>query len=444
MRTPLILALVSAAATAACDNAGGRMFQPNRVKPIVSALSSDDPEVRTQAYETLRETAKKGLSAREGGCALRAATHSYKPLKFAWQDASEELVLAAAARPRREYVSLVTEGFAKFSPNGQASALRLLGSLDEPEAARAFVGVLPLLSDSANVGSLGTLADHPRHADIFFPAVIAQASRPVLRWPLASLTLAYLSAGAVTNPTTKEEIAAAMGKLHMELKSVLLPLQKSEGVAWMWDDAYQEPRSLEALVLDVLGHVGSPSAERPLAEALHYTDPRLNQFAVLGLVRGKHAAPTEVIRNVAGSPECRNWLYRGLAEIGRLDLFPPEFASQAAFAEADMVNWLTYPTELERAPDEIELMAVLPRQYREGAADFFVFRFRTFEPHWAASKGWMAGVAGPFLRTHASSPDGGGGTFSTLAKWDDATPEQHLLKIEEILDSWRNAKKSDE
>lgn len=30
------------------------------------------------------------------------------------------------------------------------------------------------------------------------------------------------------------------------------------------------------------------------------------------------------------------------------------------------------------------------------ACRFFVFRFRTKPPHWAAKDGWLAGVAGPY------------------------------------------------
>jgi hypothetical protein len=41
-----------------------------------------------------------------------------------------------------------------------------------------------------------------------------------------------------------------------------------------------------------------------------------------------------------------------------VDLFRKDIM-QEAFAESDMVNWLTYPTELGHVPDKIELMQVL-------------------------------------------------------------------------------------
>lgn len=47
-----------------------------------------------------------------------------------------------------------------------------------------------------------------------------------------------------------------------------------------------------------------------------------------------------------------------LKRLGNTSLFPETYRTQKAFAEADMVNWL-YPTELNRVPDEIELMKVV-------------------------------------------------------------------------------------
>jgi hypothetical protein len=120
-----------------------------------------------------------------------------------------------------------------------------------------------------------------------------------------------------------------------------------------------------------------------------------------------------------------------LAELDRLDLFPTQYATQEAFAESEMVDWLTYPTELSRVPDEIELMAVVPEAHEEGPGDTYVFRFRTLPPHWAAKKGWTAGVAGPFLRTESPTPDARGGTFSTFTSWDEHSPEEHLRLIRE-------------
>ncbi|NLG29401.1 MAG: hypothetical protein GX557_15945 [Chloroflexi bacterium] len=65
--------------------------------------------------------------------------------------------------------------------------------------------------------------------------------------------------------------------------------------------------------------------------------------------------------------------------------------------------------------------------------DTYVFRFRTFEPDWVAKGGWMAGVAGPYLRggePATSAP----GTFSSFETWDSKTADEHAGSIEDLLD----------
>lgn len=346
--------------SAGCSRFGGAQFGGNRLEPIVAALSSEDENVRKQAAERLRSLAQKGLSQKEGQYALEKAARRFPPRKNELENPAEELVAAAANVPFASYVPVVSEHFTDYPPPAQAAALRLLGTLEGREAAQALVEALPRASEKTSVLSLGTLAEKPRHAEVLFPALVEELDRPSLRWQVSNVTLAYLSSGAIRDAETKARISKAMIEIHHGLARSLLPKQQATGVGWMFEDGYQESRSLEALVLDVLGHVGTPEAESELRGGLHYSDPRLKQFAVLGLVRrGKDVSPDDV-RSVARSSECRNWLYRNLVEMGKGDLFPRDLATQAAFAESEMVDWLTYPTELARVPDEIELTDVVP------------------------------------------------------------------------------------
>jgi hypothetical protein len=141
---------------------------------------------------------------------------------------------------------------------------------------------------------------------------------------------------------------------------------------------------------------------------------------------------------VAASPEVRNWLYDKLEDMDRLALFPKQFRTQPAFAESAMVQWLVYPTELGSAPDQIQLAKVVPVDTRgpDGMLDYYVFKFRTFAPHWAAKDGWMAGIAGPFLRKDAPTTVAQGATFSKFESWGAKTPEEHVGDVESLLEEW--------
>ncbi len=401
---------------------------------IVESLGSENIEERSKAMAELQELAGAGLTLEEGVYALQRAAEIFPPLTEDWLDVSEELVSAAAREPIPEHIPVIREYFGHYSPRAQGRAIGMIASLESRAATEAFTALLDDVSEEAQVTNLGTMTENPRYNDILFPAILRHVQHPALRGPLSSVILAHLTSGTVKDTSIQSEISKAMIGLHDELRAKLHPHQKSEGLDWMWDDEYQEPRSLAALVLDVLGHTTTPEAERGLVEALEYKDPQLKMFAVLGLAGHGKQPPRQPLREIAKSSETRNWVYRGLAELDRLDLFPAEYATQEAFAESEMVNWLTYPTELARVPDEIELMAVIPETLEEGAGETYVFRFRTLPPHWAAREGWMAGAAGPFLFAESPSPDARRGTFSTFTSWDEHSPEEHLRMIKETRD----------
>jgi hypothetical protein len=72
-----------------------------------------------------------------------------------------------------------------------------------------------------------------------------------------------------------------------------------------------------------------------------------------------------------------------------------------------------------------------------GWADYYLFRFRTAPPHWAARYGWIAGVAGPFLRKDAPTIQALGDTFSTFTPWDRKPPAEHVEDVRELMKTWR-------
>jgi hypothetical protein len=168
-----------------------------------------------------------------------------------------------------------------------------------------------------------------------------------------------------------------------------------------------------------------------LHDALTSRDPRVKYFAIISLLRRGQEPPRSVINTVAASAEMRNFLFEGLTSLKRADLFPQEFATQQSFAESDMVQWLTYPTELGRTPHEIELMESFENE--GGTERYYLFRFRTHKPHWAADDGWRAGLSGPFDIAAMPTTSAGGGTFSMFTKWDELTPRAHFDAISGLV-----------
>ncbi|MBM3465457.1 MAG: hypothetical protein FJX76_25470 [Armatimonadetes bacterium] len=131
--------------------------------------------------------------------------------------------------------------------------------------------------------------------------------------------------------------------------------------------------------------------------------------------------------SLASSSALRADLYDGLKKLEKLRLFPRTYYNQDALAEAAMVRWLCFPTELGHAPTEIEL--VHREQVKQGRIEWlmYLFKFRTDD-------GWCAGEAGPFRADTLSTQ--GKFTFSNFRGFDALTHEEHLAGLREALDEF--------
>lgn len=101
------------------------------------------------------------------------------------------------------------------------------------------------------------------------------------------------------------------------------------------------------------------------------------------------------IQSVARVPQLRPMLHAMLGHYGRLDLFPSEYLSTQAQAESALAYWMLHPNELQAPPARIEPLETLRRVVRGKEGEFFVFRYRMAQGHWAGA-GWILGLAGPF------------------------------------------------
>jgi hypothetical protein len=103
--------------------------------------------------------------------------------------------------------------------------------------------------------------------------------------------------------------------------------------------------------------------------------------------------PDEILTLVK-QPGLRQAVFQVLSSYDQKNLFPPFFDTIEKGAESYLVTWLEFPTELGRAPDEIEFLEKISVDY--DSSMYYVFKYRAQQPKWAAKLGWMIGVAGPY------------------------------------------------
>jgi hypothetical protein len=131
------------------------------------------------------------------------------------------------------------------------------------------------------------------------------------------------------------------------------------------------------------------------------------------------------IENFSKDIETRADFYTLLKEFHKESLFPGEYYSFEKAAESVLTNWLLYPTELDTIPSKIEVVKQVSFVEHDTTFIYYVLRFKTEEPHWAAKDGWMMGVVGPYFKD--SKPyDWTSGTFSKFSKAKETTPEKEV------------------
>jgi hypothetical protein len=158
------------------------------------------------------------------------------------------------------------------------------------------------------------------------------------------------------------------------------------------------------------------------------------------LAAGQDPDPADLER-FARDRVTRRVLYDALERHQKLALFPPKYLTPALMAEADLIVWLNHPNELGAVADEIELMSTLPVPASGFEHQrYFLFRYRTSPPHWAAKDGWLAGVAGPYPTEGAVTSPAASGTFSRFEPYDSKTPEEHVAATHQLVMERRERK----
>jgi hypothetical protein len=277
-------------------------------------------------------------------------------------------------------------------------------------------------------------------AENIFPRIFAYLGIQDLFHDILLITLVYLQNNKInSNIVSGKHVDFIIDYVKQsEQKMTDLHLDTSR-LNWFYADDYDWFRCDLALILDLLGYLNHEDKplQQILSNYLDSKDPKLIFFAIKSLLIKSSTIDEKYFEYVAADNEMRIELFELLEEQNKLSLFPKKYMTQGELAKSDMVRWLMFPTELETVPDEIILENVFNFDTTEyGIVEYFLFKFKTNPPHWAAKDGWMAGISGPFYKGDYPTTEPRGGTFSSFVSWEELTPEEHVKKICNIVDDW--------
>lgn len=145
----------------------------------------------------------------------------------------------------------------------------------------------------------------------------------------------------------------------------------------------------------------------------------------LQALEGGSGDALDLVQQCAKAPATRNSIRWELKERGKEHLFPEEYKTLAMVAESDLVRWLMHGNELGDIPDCILLANEIRVPTDQGEATVFLFKFRAAPSHWAAERGWMAGISGPFW-DHEKDVYYALHSFSELTPYADMSDVEHI------------------
>ncbi len=223
-------------------------------------------------------------------------------------------------------------------------------------------------------------------------------------------------------------------RINTLLPSVLSMQAEIHG-RWHRDREYFGLRSDLAAWIDLAGIVPACSVN-VLKNAHESADPVINLFLVTALIAKEASIPASAIAISAESYETTRGLYHTLQARAHLHLYPKDLKTFEHFAAADMVSWLSHPSELGEEPETIELHSIVERDQNDHSSErYCLWRFTDAEGE------AFAGVSGPFTKDSWEDPTPetvrSEDTFSNFKPWDEATPSEHLEAVLETLGDWK-------
>lgn len=176
------------------------------------------------------------------------------------------------------------------------------------------------------------------------------------------------------------------------------------------------------LICDICRYFDKDIFVELLKKALWVGNIHIRFYATATMLTFSCPVSEGILRSLAEDIEYAKLTYDLLKRYRMEKRFPADLANAEYLAQSDLVRWLTYPTELGQAPDDIEYIGKI----RKGEV-FYVFRFRSeSETLDERTRGkWLVGWSGSK-----------GSTFSTFDLYDDykqITVDKTLKSIKKNL-----------
>lgn len=269
--------------------------------------------------------------------------------------------------------------------------------------------------------TLSPLGTQEALARVYFPELWDLAVEDAID-PIVRVWLHYRDRGTVrTIPADAQDRLFAEA---LALKPQVEKRQNAKDPSFRFDDEYIYFSAATEVLLDAMTSMDAKRAAPVFKWATTLQDPNLAAWGALGQLSAGVTPAPDAIDRICRAPDVRDLFVRLAERRGKLSAIPAKWRTPQMMAEADMAQWLAYPTELGQPPDELVLAKVVSREDQ----DWYVYKFRIGAGPFA-DKGWMVGISGPWKHGTAEKSDRVSDTFSDFEPFEGKTAEQHFEEI---------------
>ncbi len=126
------------------------------------------------------------------------------------------------------------------------------------------------------------------------------------------------------------------------------------------------------LICDVCRYFRKVRFVELLHQALWVGNMHIRFYAIATLLTFSCDVPANIIEALANDMEYANLTYGLLKRYRKEKLFPSALATPEYLAQSDLVRWLSHPSELGQAPDDIEYIGKVKKR-----GTYYIFRYRS-------------------------------------------------------------------
>ena len=380
---------------------------------------------RQVAYGLLDSWSGDDLDELGARAVLEAAAGSYPHVHGDHRHAGESLARVLWEVPRLVPAEEVLRAFLVAGDRARRALLHLLAlrrdhdGLDALESVFAPHGPRELLPTAMMpvLDPLLDLGQRDRVVGLLCTALLREG----WTWHAADLLAKLQRTG---RPRTGEQ-SVILGAAATLVEDLVDACDRGYAAAVSSDYGRRHRESIEcvARLIDQLTEVDRrDTLHRMLASA----DPRVSAIGASRLLALGAPLASERLELIARDPVARADLYDGVRRGGDLSVLS-EVIDPVGVHEAMLARWLSEVTELGRAPDEMEHLGSRmgpssPERTGNGSI-LHLFRFRLRSPHWSSARGWMVGLAGPWVG-------------SCYTPEEDHDLDGHVADIRAALTNW--------